>query len=103
MTKNIKCKTRKPPSSEESIRITLDGLRCEDSNAELCRKESIAEGHYHKWSKDFLEVSKKRLHRPVTYSSILSTGTQSWKLFYSPMSDISPSNSISSKPNLAMS
>ena len=39
----------------------LDGLRGEESIAELCRQEGIAQGLYYKWSKDFLEAGKKRL------------------------------------------
>jgi transposase-like protein len=36
--------------SEEKIRIVLDGLRGEDSIAELCRREGISQGIYYKWS-----------------------------------------------------
>jgi transposase len=48
-------------SAEEKIRIVLDGLRGEDSIAELCRKEGIAQNLYYRWSKEFLEAGKKRL------------------------------------------
>ena len=33
----------------------------EDSIAELCRREGIAQNLYYRWSKDFLEAGKKRL------------------------------------------
>ena len=39
----------------------LDGLRGEDSIAELCRREGIAQSLYYTWSKEFLEAGKKRL------------------------------------------
>ncbi len=39
----------------------LEGLRGEDSIAELCRREGIAQNLYYRWSKDFLEAGKKRL------------------------------------------
>jgi transposase len=39
----------------------LDGLRGEDSIAELCRREGIAQSLYYKWSQDFMEAGKKRL------------------------------------------
>jgi len=39
IVKDIKRATRKHYSSEEKIRIVLDGLRGEDSIAELCRRE----------------------------------------------------------------
>ena len=61
VVKDIKRKTRKQYSAEEKIRIVLDGLRSEDSVAELCRREGISQGIYYKWSKDFLEAGKKRL------------------------------------------
>jgi len=59
--KDIRRKTRKQYSAEEKIRIVLDGLRGEDSIAELCRHEGIAQSLYYKWSKEFLEAGKQRL------------------------------------------
>lgn len=61
LVKDIHRKTRRQYSAEEKTRIVLDGLRGEDSIAELCRKEGISQGIYYKWSKDFLEAGKKRL------------------------------------------
>ena len=45
--KDIRRQTRKRYSSEEKIRIVLAGLRGEDSIAELCRQEGIAQGLYY--------------------------------------------------------
>ena len=59
--KDIRRATRKQYSAEEKIRIVLDGLRGEDSIAELCRREGITQSLYYKWSKEFLEAGKKRL------------------------------------------
>ena len=39
----------------------LDGLRGEDSIAELCRREGIAESLYYSRPKEFLEAGKRRL------------------------------------------
>ena len=61
LVKNILRVTRKQYSSEEKIRIVLDGLRGECSIAELCRREGIAESLYYSWSKEFLEAGKRRL------------------------------------------
>ena len=61
VVKNIRRATRKRYSSEEKIRIVLDGLRGEDSIAELCRREGIAQSLYYSWSREFLEAGKKRL------------------------------------------
>ena len=44
--RDIKRKTRKRYSAEEKIRIVLDGLRGEDSIAELCRREGIVQSLY---------------------------------------------------------
>jgi transposase len=59
--KDIRRATRKQYSAEEKIRIVLDGLRGEETIAELCRREGIAQSIYYKWSKEFLEAGKKRL------------------------------------------
>ncbi len=53
--------TRRHFSAEDKIRIVLEGLRGEDSTAELCRREGIASSMYYGWSKEFLEAGKKRL------------------------------------------
>lgn len=59
---DLKRKTRKAYSSEEKIRIIIEGMRGETSVAELCRKEGISQGNYYKWMKDFMEAGKKRLN-----------------------------------------
>ena len=59
--RDIRRKTRRKYSSEEKIRIVLEGLRGEYSIAELCRREGIAQSQYYTWSKEFLEAGKKRL------------------------------------------
>jgi transposase len=61
VVKEIRRATRKYHSAEEKIRIVLEGLRGEDSIAELCRREGLASNIYYRWSKDFLEAGKKRL------------------------------------------
>ena len=61
LVKDIRRATRKQYSAEEKIRIVLEGLRGDDSIAELCRREDIAQGVYYKWSKDFMDAGKKRL------------------------------------------
>ena len=61
VVKDIRRATRRHFSAEDKIRIVLDGLRGEDSIAELCRKEGIAQSLYYVWSKEFLEAGKRRL------------------------------------------
>ena len=59
--RTIRRKTRRQHSAEEKIRIVLDGLRGEETIAELCRREGISQSLYYKWSKQFLEAGKSRL------------------------------------------
>src|SRR5258707_359260 len=59
--RDIRRATRRHHSAEEKIRIVLEGLRGEDSIAELVRKEGINQNLYYRWSKEFLEAGKKRL------------------------------------------
>ena len=59
--RDIRRRTRRHYSAEDKIRIVLEGLRGEDSIAELCRLEGINANVYYRWSKDFLEAGKKRL------------------------------------------
>ena len=59
--REIRRKTRRKFSAEEKIRIVLEGLRGEESIAELCRREGISPNLYYNWSKEFLEAGKRRL------------------------------------------
>jgi transposase len=59
--RDIRRATRRRFSAEEKIRIVIDGLRGEDSIAELCRREGINQNLYYRWSKEFMEAGKKRL------------------------------------------
>lgn len=61
VVRDIRRHTRRKFSSEEKIRIVLEGLKGEVSIAELCRREGIVSNLYYRWSKDFLEAGKKRL------------------------------------------
>ena len=61
LVKAIHRKARRKYSVEEKIRIVLEGLRGEESIAELCRREGLNENVYYRWSKEFLEAGKKRL------------------------------------------
>jgi transposase len=61
VVKDIRRATRRHFSAEDKIRVVLEGLRGEDSIAELCRKEGIAQSLYYTWSKEFMEAGKRRL------------------------------------------
>src|SRR3954447_19779218 len=72
VVQDIRRATRKHYSAEEKIRIVLEGLRGEDSIAELCRREGIAQNLYYRWSKDFLEADSARL--PGAFESLAGRG-----------------------------
>src|SRR5688572_28653762 len=61
VVREIRRQTRRKYSAEEKIRIVLEGLRGEESIAELCRREGINPNMDYKWSKEFLEAGKARL------------------------------------------
>ena len=52
VVRDIRRKTRRKHSTEEKIRIVLEGLRGE---------EGIAESLHYSWSKEFLKAGNKRL------------------------------------------
>src|ERR1700734_3333227 len=59
--RDIRRARRRHFSAEGKIRIVLEGLRGDESIAELCRREGIASSMYYGWSKEFLEAGKRRL------------------------------------------
>lgn len=61
LIKDIKRKTNRTYSSEEKIRIIIEGMRGEESVTAICRKYGINDSLYYKWTKDFMEAGKKRL------------------------------------------
>ena len=61
LIREVKRKTRKRFSSEEKIRIVLEGFRKELPISDLCRKENISSALYYSWLKNFMEAGKSRL------------------------------------------
>jgi transposase len=62
IVREIKRNTRRKFTAEEKIRIVLEGLKGEDSIAEICRRQGVAPSMYYKWSKGFLEAGKRQLN-----------------------------------------
>jgi transposase len=62
VVREIKRNTRRKITAEEKIRIVLEGLKGEESIAEICRRQGIAPSMYYKWSKGFLEAGKRQLN-----------------------------------------
>ena len=59
--KDIRRQTRGHFSAEGKIGHRVGWPAREDSIAELCRRESIAQSLYYTWSKEFMEAGKSRL------------------------------------------
>jgi len=57
----------------------LDGLRGENSIAELCRREGIAQSLYYKWSKEFMEAGKQRLAGDIVRQANTGEVTELWR------------------------
>jgi transposase len=63
VVKQIRKATRRKFTAEEKIRIVLESLRGEVPISELCRRHSIPNSIYYRWSKAFLDVGKNGLTR----------------------------------------
>lgn len=61
LIREVRNKTRRQFSSEEKIRIVLEGFRKELPVSDLCRREGISSALYYSWLKDFMEAGKARL------------------------------------------
>ena len=61
--RRVKAATRHKHTSEEKIRIVLEGFRREVTVNELCRREGIKPHSYYAWTKEFMEAGKEMLAR----------------------------------------
>ena len=56
LLRKIRKATNRKYTSEDKIRIVLEGFRREISVADLCRRENLHAAIYYKWLKDFMEA-----------------------------------------------
>ncbi len=86
VVREIHRKTRRRYSTEEKIRIVLEGLKGEESISELCRREGMSPNLYYNWSKEFLEAGKRRLSgntkREATSSEVMELRKENSQLKY---------------------
>ena len=66
LIRDIKRITRRKFTTEEKIRIVLEGFRREIPIRDLCRREGIKPSTYYAWLKDFMEAGKERLTRDIS-------------------------------------
>lgn len=64
--RQVRAAARKKYTSEEKIRIVLEGFRREVTVNELCRREGIRPNNFYSWTKEFMEAGKQRLNRDTT-------------------------------------
>ena len=62
----VRVAARRKYTSEEKVRIVLEGFRREVAVRDLCRREGIKPGAFYAWTKDFMEAGKERLTRDAT-------------------------------------
>jgi transposase-like protein len=48
-------------SGEQKMAMVLEGIKGEESIAQLCRQHGIAQGQFYRWRDQFLEGGKKGL------------------------------------------
>ena len=61
LIRDIRRNTRHRFTSEEKIRIILEGFRREIPIRDPCRREGIRPNTYYSWLKDFMEAGQERL------------------------------------------
>ena len=61
LLKDIRRNTKRIFTSERKVLIVMEGIRGEQSIAELCRKYGIPDSTYYKWNKELIEAGKARL------------------------------------------
>jgi len=66
LIRDIKHITRRKFTTEEKIRIVLEGFRRDTPIRDLCRREGIRPGTYYAWLKDFMEAGRERLTRDTS-------------------------------------
>jgi transposase len=88
VVREIHRRTRRRFSAEEKVRIVLNGLRGEESVAELCRREGLAPNLYYHWSKEFLEAGKKRLL--LRHADTYAIAGRGARIHWSHQTDASP-------------
>ena len=71
--RQVRAATRRKYTSEEKIRIVLEGFRREVTVHELCRREGIKPSTFYSWTRSFgklrtgfMESGKERLSRDTT-------------------------------------
>ena len=79
LVKDIRRRTRKKYSSEEKIRIVLEGMRGEESIAELCRREGLNQNVYYRWSNEFLEAGNQRLVADIMLKNEVLSLESTWE------------------------
>ena len=79
--RRVKAATRHKHTSEEKIRIVLEGFRREVTVNKLCRREGIKPHSYYAWTKEFMEAGKdqqSRMNLKVKVLDFVQLGGPEW-------------------------
>ena len=80
LIRDIKRVTRRRFTSEEKIRIVLEGFRRDTPIRDLCRREGIRPATYYAWLKDFMEAGKERLQRDTVRDATKGCDLPPWTI-----------------------
>ena len=61
LLKDIRHNAKRISTLEQKVLVVMEGIRDEQSIAELCHKYGISDSTYYKWNKEFIEAGKARL------------------------------------------
>ena len=61
LIRQVRQATKRRLSTEDKIRIVLEGFRKEIAVTDLCRRERISSAVYYAWLKQFMEAGKAQL------------------------------------------
>jgi len=68
----LRVAARRRYTSEEKVRIVLEGFRREVAVRYLCRREGIKPGAFYAWTKDFMEAGQAGIARKSPPNSAIS-------------------------------
>lgn len=61
LIRDTKRMTKPIYTAEQKVAIVMEGIRQEQSVAEICRKYGISSSTFYTWNKEFLEAGKRQL------------------------------------------
>ena len=76
LLKDIRHNAKRISTLEQKVLIVMEGIRDEQSIAELCHKYGISDSTYYKWNKEFIEAGKARLDGDIVREATSDEGKE---------------------------